>query len=274
MNARILVIEDNPPNLELMTYLLGFHGYAVRTASDGASGVELAQRELPDLIICDVHLPKLDGYEVARALKQSPMLALRSTPLLAVTALAMVGDREKVLAAGFDGYIAKPIDPETFVQQAQGFVPAGLRAPPRADEPPTVESAAPHGPAKRAVLLVVDDLDAELRLMHSLFESFGLEVLAAFNVAQALTIAKCQRCDLIVGDVNMAGGTGYELLERMNADPQLCRIPVLLSSAWFLSGRDRQRGFNHGAVRYLTRPIEPQALLAEIEACLAEGRPT
>ena len=117
---RILVIEDNPQNLELMTYLLQAFGYITLTARDGAEGIETVRREMLDLIICDVHLPKVNGYEVARELKRDPML--RRIPLVAVTALAMVGDRDKVLAAGFDGYIGKPITPEIFVKQVEAFL--------------------------------------------------------------------------------------------------------------------------------------------------------
>ncbi len=120
MARRILVIEDNPANLELMTFLLEAFGYTVVAARDGAEGIEMVRRERLDLIICDVHMPRVDGYEVARYLKKDPMT--RRIPLVAVTALAMVGDREKVLAAGFDGYIAKPIAPEIFVGQVEAFL--------------------------------------------------------------------------------------------------------------------------------------------------------
>ena len=95
--------------------------YSVLTAVDGAEGIETAQRKIIDLIICDVHLPKMDGYAVAGFLKRHPVL--HKIPLIAVTALAMVGDREKLLAAGFDGYISKPIIPEKFVQQIEAFLP-------------------------------------------------------------------------------------------------------------------------------------------------------
>src|SRR5690348_7930396 len=115
MPSRILVIEDNPTNLELMAYLLRAFSHTVLTACDGQAGLEIARRESPDLIVCDIQLPKLDGYAVAQQIKGHP--ALRAIPLVAVTALAMVGDRNRVLAAGFDGYLAKPIAPRTFVAQ-------------------------------------------------------------------------------------------------------------------------------------------------------------
>ncbi len=120
MAARVLIIEDNPANLELMTYLLGAYGHTVFTAQDGRRGLEAARREHPDLIICDVQLPEMDGYEVARWLKSDA--ELRHVPLVAVTALAMVGDRDRVLAVGFDGYLTKPINPETFVRQIEIYL--------------------------------------------------------------------------------------------------------------------------------------------------------
>jgi CheY-like chemotaxis protein len=123
MSARILVIEDNTANLALMVYLLGAFGHIAVCARDGEEGLRAAAQVKPDLILCDVDLPKLDGYEVVRRLKSDPECC--SIPTVAVTALAMVGDRDRVLRAGFDGYLPKPIDPEALVHQINGFVNFG-----------------------------------------------------------------------------------------------------------------------------------------------------
>jgi two-component system, cell cycle response regulator DivK len=120
VGARILVIEDNPANLELARYVLEASGNTVFAAPDGESGLGLALAEPPDLVICDLQLPGIDGIELAKRMKAEPGLA--HVPLIAVTAYAMVGDRERVLSAGFDGYIAKPIDPETFATQVTAFL--------------------------------------------------------------------------------------------------------------------------------------------------------
>ena len=126
MAARILIIEDNPTNLELMRYLLHAAGHTLYTAADGAEGIEIARRTNPDLIVCDMKMPGLDGYEVARRLKSDPVL--RAIPLVAVTSYAMVGDRDRAMAAGFDGYLTKPIVPKTFVAQLEAFLrPADCR---------------------------------------------------------------------------------------------------------------------------------------------------
>src|SRR5262249_42974289 len=122
MGARVLVIEDNRPSLELMSYLLHAFGHTPMEARDGVAGLEAMRRERPDLVVCDIDLPKLDGYSLAGRAKADP--ELRDIPLVAVTALAMVGDRDRALRAGFDGYMGKPIEPETFVQELERYLSA------------------------------------------------------------------------------------------------------------------------------------------------------
>ena len=126
MVARVLLVEDNAANLALMQYLLQASGYTTLTATDGGQGVAAAQRESPDVILMDLQLPIMNGYEAARLVKEVP--ALRAVPIIAVTAFAMVGDRDKILARGFDGYIAKPITPERFVSEVEAFIAFELRA--------------------------------------------------------------------------------------------------------------------------------------------------
>ena len=118
--AQVLVVEDNRASLDLMVYLLKAYGHAPVIARDGLEGIDAARREHPDLILCDIQLPSADGVEVCRQLKKDP--SLRDIPLVAVTAYAMVGDRERILAAGCNGYIEKPIDPDTFVEELAAFL--------------------------------------------------------------------------------------------------------------------------------------------------------
>lgn len=117
MKRKILLIEDNEQNRYLATFLLERHGYEVAAATDGHQGVELAHTFEPDLILLDIQLPEIDGYGVARALRE--IESLSDTPIIAVTSYAMVGDREKALAAGCTGYMEKPIDPESFVAEIE-----------------------------------------------------------------------------------------------------------------------------------------------------------
>ncbi|MFT5591369.1 MAG: CheY-like chemotaxis protein [Bradyrhizobium sp.] len=126
MPARILLIEDNPANMALMEYLLQAYGHTVLSAAGGHAGIALAAGARPDLIVCDVHLPGMDGFDIVRHFALQP--ALSAIPIVAVTALAMVGDRENLLQAGFDGYLAKPIEPTTFIAQLECFLPDHLHA--------------------------------------------------------------------------------------------------------------------------------------------------
>ncbi len=120
MNEKILYIEDNGVNRRLVRRILEREGYVVIEAADGLSGVQAALTEHPDLILMDINLPGLDGYEAATRLKSEPALA--DTPIVALTANVTPGDRERSLVSGCDGYIPKPIDPANFVLQVRAFL--------------------------------------------------------------------------------------------------------------------------------------------------------
>jgi CheY-like chemotaxis protein len=121
MRTRALLIEDNEQNRYLATYLLEQGGFTVIHAGNGPEGIERARGERLDLILLDIQLPGMDGYDVARALRAMPQLD--RVPIVAVTSYAMVGDREKAIAAGCNGYLEKPIDPETFVADLRHLMP-------------------------------------------------------------------------------------------------------------------------------------------------------
>jgi CheY-like chemotaxis protein len=120
MTNPILIIEDNGQNLYLFSYIFKKHGYEVAQARDGREGIELAGRVHPALILLDIQLPVLDGYAVARELRNNPALA--DVPIIAVTSYAMAGDRERILAAGCTAYIEKPIDPDRFMSQVEPYL--------------------------------------------------------------------------------------------------------------------------------------------------------
>jgi len=121
MNNLLLIIEDNEQNMYMMRFLLEKNGFTVVGTQDGKTGVEMAKHLLPQAILLDIQLPEMDGYTVAAELKKDP--ALKMIPIIAVTSYAMVGDREKIIAAGATGYIEKPINPETFVTEIMSYLP-------------------------------------------------------------------------------------------------------------------------------------------------------
>ncbi len=111
---RILIIEDNEQNLYLEQILLEAAGHTIACSIDGVEGIELAKRNQFDVILVDIQLPQFDGYETTRRLRK--LKALDEVPIIAVTSYAMAGDHDKAMASGFDGYIEKPIDPDTFAK--------------------------------------------------------------------------------------------------------------------------------------------------------------
>jgi len=123
MSETLLIIEDNEQNYYMMRFLLEKGGFTVIGAASGREGIAMALRHQPNMILLDIQLPEMDGYAVAAELKKHDELA--GVPIIAVTSYAMVGDRERILAAGATGYIEKPINPETFVAEITGYLPRG-----------------------------------------------------------------------------------------------------------------------------------------------------
>ncbi len=121
MSARILLVEDNGANRYLATFLLESSGFTVVHAANGFEALSQAQLTRPDLILMDIQMPEMDGYEAARRLREMPEVA--EIPIVAVTSYAMAGDRERALQLGFVGYLEKPISTETFVAEIERFLP-------------------------------------------------------------------------------------------------------------------------------------------------------
>jgi two-component system cell cycle response regulator DivK len=123
MTKRILVIEDTEDNRQIVRDLLTSVGYEIIEAADGAEGVAMAQSDRPDLILMDIQLPQMDGYEAARRIRAVPDLA--KVPIIAVTSYALSGDEAKTRAAGCDGYVAKPFSPRQLLAKIREFLPDG-----------------------------------------------------------------------------------------------------------------------------------------------------
>ena len=252
--ARILIIEDNPANVELMSFLLGAYGHTPLSAADGPRGVAAARSERPDLIACDVNLPGMDGFAVLAALKTEPLLA--GVPILAVTALAMAGDREKVLAAGFDGYISKPIEPESFVAELEAFLAAAPAAaaasvptPPTPTPTPAAEPIPASAPApvrasapEARTLLLVDDDRFMLGVLNDMLVGQPYRVLNACSGEEALDMLDHEAVEVILCDQAMPGMRGTEVLAHaaqrypktvrlmLSGQPDLSEIEAAIAS--------------------------------------------
>lgn len=270
MRARILVVEDNPANIDLMTYLLEASGHEVLTARDGQEGLEMARSERPALIVSDIQMPRMNGYDLAIALKADPVLAL--IPVLAVTAFAMVGDRDKAIDAGFDGYLSKPIEPTTFVREVEAF----LSPDPAARSPAALAAAEPvRVPASGKRVLVLDNDQTNLELAATALRYAGHVVDTAVDPQAAYALALAARPDIILSDVCMPTSSGLEFLQKIKAHSELARIPFVFVSATATDERTRQEALALGADAYLFRPIEIEVLLDTVDNWLrrSDGRP-
>jgi len=263
--ARILVVEDSPDIRVLIRMLLEQAGHEVVTAADGREGVETARREKPDLVLMDLSLPVLSGWEAARQIKSEP--ATSSITVLAVTAHAMQGDKDRALAAGCDGFLSKPIDEETFEKEVASWlaqrqtervsVAAAAEAPPDEEEDP------------RGRILVVDDEPEVADLIRADLETDGHEVFIARGLAEAAALfSPDSQFDLAVVDIMLGRDSGYELAGELIARSSEY-LPILLVTAGTI---DRERGYAAGADDFIGKPIESAELRARCRSLIRIGR--
>jgi len=265
--ARILVIEDNPENLELMRFLLQAFQHEALVARNGEEGLSVAERERPDLILCDIHMPTLDGYGVLARLRRDALL--REIPCVAVTALAMLGDQSKILDAGFDGYISKPIDPEKFVAEVDTYLKrptAEVSSTQMLTSPPQPQAQAVPLAATVATVLVVDDSSTNRDLIAHTLGAFGYATTLVNNVQDALASVRRAPPDLIVSDLHMPERDGMSFLQEIKADTRLCQIPFIFLSSSVWGERDTAKALGMGALCFLQRPIEPMDLVRAVQA--------
>jgi two-component system, cell cycle response regulator len=216
-----------------------------------------------------VQLPGMDGYQTLKALRAIP--DLEGVPVVAVTAFAMVGDRDRALAAGFDHYMTKPIDPETFTGEIDTCLPAQLHGslpqPPAAEPSSIPERVAPrHSTRHRADILILDDSHINQALLRSMLEPHGYDVRTAFTVEEAIAAAEDTPPDLMLSDVHVGRQRGTDLLSRVRSIPSLTDVPF----AFITATTDWQDSLlSDTSIRIIHRPIDPAALLDEVRNLLA-----
>lgn len=123
---KVLIAEDHPVNRELLRELLELRGYTVLEACDGQEALRMIEQAQPELLLLDIGMPGMDGFAVVRKIRENPRLAL--LPVVAVTAYAMRGDQERILSAGFDGYLSKPINPSSLIQELDRLLKSGVQS--------------------------------------------------------------------------------------------------------------------------------------------------
>jgi two-component system cell cycle response regulator len=255
--------------MELMFHLLTTYGYFPIRARNAEQGFKLAATDRPDLIVSDISMPFVDGCELARRIRADAQL--NGIPMIAVTAFAMAEDRRKALDAGFDGYISKPISPESFVRHVEAFLRPEYSV--SREAPRAAESEAPTGAAGRRKVLVVDDTPANLRFATLLLGNAGYQVATASGMSEALRLARRDPPDIILSDIVMADGSGYEFIRAVKNDARLRAIPFVFNTASMTVDTARVKCLALGAVKVMFRPMAQSEVLREIAACLDESAP-
>jgi two-component system cell cycle response regulator len=270
--ARILLIDDNRDHLELMAYLLGAQGHVLLSAGSAESGRTIMEccQEI-DLIICDIRLGKESGIDLVRTLRKSGRLS--GVPIVAVTA-GSIGQAHEAFAAGFDRYILKPIEPETFVVEITDCL-AGHGSPRFAGAAKTSASPAlaEELPVKQhSTILAIDDKSANLDLISALLQPLGYRVITARGVEEALARARKDGPDLILTDVHMGDGTGFDLIHAIQEDARLRHIPWLVTSATDLTMDARAKDLHLDASNFILQPWAPQNFVAKIRNRVRGGK--
>src|SRR5262245_6814916 len=199
--ARILIAEDSPDIRALVELLLSAEGHQISSVTDGRAAVEAARRTRPDLVLMDLSLPLLSGWEATRQIRSDPVTS--AIPILAVTAHAMHGDRERAIAAGCNGFIAKPINEETFAASVSEFLSS---QPPVHAGPSSRFDPSINDPGK---ILVVDDQPDVAALLREDLSADGHEVVVATNASQAEALVDDEPFELAIIDVMLGSESGY-----------------------------------------------------------------
>ncbi len=217
-NPEVLVIEDDPSALRLLREYLEPVGYVVRSAPDGEAGLAEARRRTPAAVILDVLLPRLDGWEVLRRLKEDE--ALRDVPVIIVT---VVDEREVGLALGAVDYLVKPVQREALLASLD-----------------RLRQASPS-PTETVRVLAVDDEPAAVALIRAALEPEGFEVVEALGGREALARARSEPIDVVVCDLVMPDIDGFEVIGELKRDSRTADIPILVCTAHELTDADKAR---------------------------------
>lgn len=257
MSARILIVEDNPANMKLARLFLEQGGYLVIEAGNAEDGISLAREHLPELVLMDIQLPGMDGLTATRILKEAA--TTRQLKIVALTAFAMKGDEQRMIAAGCDGYIAKPIRFKQFLEEIQRF----LALP----SPPTI-GVSTMAPQKK--IIVTDDDPRSRKLVEALLQHSGHAVVGVASGQAALDAVAAHIPDLILLDLMMPGMDGFEVVRRLKAEPATAAIPIIMVTA-IDDSASRIRLKAAGVADMITKPIDRWALQTCVNKLLGDG---
>ncbi|ETR71955.1 MAG: Two-component response regulator modulated diguanylate cyclase [Candidatus Magnetoglobus multicellularis str. Araruama] len=273
---KILIIEDNKLNLKLIRTLLLISNFKVYEAENAEIGFQILEDQRPDIILMDIQLPGMDGLTATRRIKSTN--AYKDIPVIALTAKAMEGDEEKALAAGCDGYIAKPINALGFISTLndylknanQNTIEHNDNTPKDFQETEAIASRIKNIDevfSQRRKILIVDDERLIVQMLQHRLSQYAYDTIAAYNGEDALDIVEKELPDLILLDIMMPGIDGFEVTRRIRSNKKTSDIPIILVSV-LNTKEDRIRGLNLGADDFLNKPIIFEELLARVRSLI------
>lgn len=279
--ARVLVVDDEPQNLELVEAILAPTGYEVLLASNGEEALALTNEKQPDLIILDLMMPGLSGFEVCARVKMHPQTG--GVPVLFVTALSQPGDKERALAAGGDDFLSKPFQRSDLLARIEALLKVRhLNADldralaylnelelARHDRRPGKNVSPPTPPPGAGVVLVVDDEPLVRQLCSDLLREGGYVIHEASSGHQAMEIARQETIDVILLDIMMPGMSGLDVLGKLGElAPD---SPVIIVTAHPTS-ENAIAALRLGAFDFIVKGFKSEVMLATVSRALERRR--
>jgi CheY-like chemotaxis protein len=252
----ILVVEDNPITRKMFRVTLETAGYAVREAGDGREALELAGSDPPALIVQDVRLPGMSGFDLAERLRALPQCA--DVPIIAMSGMLTRDEEKRIAAVLFHEFLAKPVAPSLLLEAIRAHLPA-----------------APDGSGStgsRGHILVADDEPIQRKLTVRRLTDAGYVVETAVDGEDALARARHDPPDAILSDVLMPKLDGYGLCRAVRQDPRLAHLPVVLASSAYVEQEDRDLAVKMGADALVTRTPDLGAVIAALETSRSPER--
>lgn len=241
MKKKVLVIDDEADIREIVRLYLADEGYEVIEAENGHEGILKAQQIKPDLIVLDIMMPGINGFEVAKHLKDDPNT--QDIPIIILSVLA----HDSQYRQGILDYISKPFRQEELVSIVRKILEK-------------VEGRT----GKKTVLVVDDDPDI-VDIIAICLKDNHIVPEKAYNGQEALERVKSKTVDLILLDINMPGMNGFEVIKHLKDDKATCDIPIVVLTGTYISEEDKKHGLTLGVAKYLTKPFSGEDLVKEIK---------
>ncbi|MEK6776462.1 MAG: response regulator [bacterium] len=264
---KILYADDDEKSRILVRKILESEGFVVSEAADGLEAVQKASSEMPDLILMDILMPVIDGFDALDRIREAPGLA--DVPAIAITARGMEREkeRERIIKSGYHGYISKPIQRVVLIEEVERILNPDVSFTPHDEDKILLRDEELAG---RKVLLV-DDNPVHLQLGTKVLANAGMDVIKAVDGQDAMKVLESDnKVDIILSDILMPGMDGYQLCRMIKTSGPLLNIPFVFYTSTYADNKDIRFGLDLGAERYIIRPIPAKRLLEIIKEVLRE----